>query len=245
MTVAVQYNMASDSVKYRPCIDLSRCVNKLLVDLSVSLEGLSVAEVLIKKDDFMTALDLKDMYLNIRLHPSARKYLGFAVPDDDGSLSYYQFCVMPFGIKPTVSIVTRLLKPVKAYFRRLGIKFSIYIDDRRTAAASAHLCDRQTRFVVDVLQRVGWHIQFKKSVLVPTQKLLYLGFLTDSVLMRYVLPDEKWSCIKLAATQVLSLTAEGDPVPVKDVASVLGKFCALIRSHGSIVTSPAKSYPGK
>ena len=137
MTVAVQYNLAANSVKYRPCIDLSRHVNLHIADMGVKLDDLYVCEGLIAPGDFMTALDLENMYLHIRLRPDMKRFLGFAVPQEDGSTEFFQFRVMPFGVKPAVAVVTRLLKPVKAYFHRLGIKFSIYIDDGRVSAESS------------------------------------------------------------------------------------------------------------
>jgi len=53
-----------------------------------------------------------------------------------------------------VTVVTRLLKPVKV---SLGIKFSMYVDDGWTLAATFD-------FVLLVLQLAGWRIQWKKTV---------------------------------------------------------------------------------
>ena len=240
MTVAVQYNLASNSVKYRPCIDLSRHVNKHIADMGVKLDDLRVSEALISPNDYMTALDLENMYLNIRLRNDMKKYLGFMVPFPDGD-RFFQFCVMPFGIKPAVAIVTRLLKPVKAYFHRLGIKFSIYIDDGRVSAASSELCSRHMVFVLDILQRVGWHIQWKKTVLSPTQSLLYQGFITDSIQMKYILPAEKWEKISESIVKVLAVAAAGETVEARELAGLLGRLIAIRRSHGSIVQVLSRS----
>ena len=240
MTVAVQYNLAANSVKYRPCIDLSRHVNLHISDMGVKLDDLYVSEGLIAPGDFMTALDLENMYLHIRLRPDMKKYLGFAVPQEDGSTVFFQFRVMPFGVKPAVAVVTRLLKPVKAYFHRLGIKFSIYIDDGRVSAASSEVCARHMAFVLDILQRVGWHIQWKKTVVQPTQSLLYQGFVTDSVAMAYFLPQEKWEKIAAGIRDLLAAAAVG-PVEVRVVAVVLGRLAAIRRSHGNVVRILSRS----
>ena len=234
MTVAVQYNLAANSVKYRPCIDLSRHVNLHIADMGVKLDDLYVCEGLIAPNDFMTALDLENMYLHIRLRPDMKRFLGFAVPQEDGSTEFFQFRVMPFGVKPAVAVVTRLLKPVKAYFHRLGIKFSIYIDDGRVSAESSEVCARHMTFVLDILQRVGWHIQWKKTVTQPTQSLLYQGFVTDSVAMVYLLPKEKWEKILSCAQELLAAATRG-PVEAKSIAAVLGRLVAIRRSHGNIV----------
>jgi hypothetical protein len=56
MTVAVQYNAVTDSIKYRPCIDLSRHVNKFIADMTVKLDDLTVSQELIHPGDYMVAL---------------------------------------------------------------------------------------------------------------------------------------------------------------------------------------------
>jgi hypothetical protein len=72
----------------------------------------------------MVALDLENQFFQVRLHPDMKKFFGFQVPDLDGRPRYYCFNVMPYGCKPALAIVTRLLKPLKAFFHRLGINFS-------------------------------------------------------------------------------------------------------------------------
>ena len=191
MTVAVQPNLQTGVTKYRPCIDLSRHVNNFISPCPAKLDDLTVVEELVVPNDFMVALDLENQFFQIRLHPSMSKFLGFMVPDLDGTPMFFHFLVMPYGCKPAVAVVTHMLKPLKSYFHKLGICFSVYVDDGRICAATADSCERQLHFVLDVLQRVGWCIQWKKTILVPTQQLLHLGFLIDSVSMRYSLPLAK------------------------------------------------------
>jgi hypothetical protein len=62
MTVAVQYNTALDTTKYRPCIDLSRHVNLVIARSAVKLDDLTVAEELILPGDYMTLLDMENQY---------------------------------------------------------------------------------------------------------------------------------------------------------------------------------------
>ncbi len=42
------------------------------------------------------------------------KYLGFAVPAPDGYLQFFEFKVMTYRVKPTVTVVTRVLRPIMA-----------------------------------------------------------------------------------------------------------------------------------
>ena len=117
------------------------------------------------------------------------QYTGFMVPDPGGTPRYYTFQVMAYSCKPAVTIVTRLLCPIKAFLHRFNIKFTNYIDDGSISAATPGLCSDYMNFTLQVLQLAGWKIRWKKTVLVPTQRLLDLGFITDSVSMTYSISD--------------------------------------------------------
>ncbi len=183
----------------------------------------------------MTSLDLENQFFHVQLAPGMRKYLGFAVPAADGSMQYFQYEVMAYGVKPAVTVVTRLLRPIKAYMHALGIRFSIYVDDGRIATSSAQPCSEQTSFLLLTLQLAGWKIQWKKTVLTPSTSLLHLGFITDSVAMRYFITPEKWNGVRLSLSSLLEAAAAGRPAPAKEVAAVLGRLNSLHRSHGSVV----------
>jgi len=241
MTVAVQYNAVLDTTKYRPCIDLSRHVNKAIAKSSVKLDDLTIAQELISPNDFMTSLDLENQYFQIRLNPEMYKYMGFMVPDQDGTPRYYMFKVMAYGCKPAVTVVTRLLRPIKAFLHSLGIKFTVYIDDGRISAATADLCSKHMTFTLHILQLAGWRIQWKKTTLVPTQRLLHLGFVTDSTTMSYTITPEKWSSVRLSLSSLLDRATVRTPIPAKDAAATLGKVNSLYRSHGSIVRVLSRS----
>jgi len=241
MTVAVQHNIVTNSVKYRPCIDLSRHVNNFISPIPCKLDDLSAAQELIAAGDFMTSLDLENQFFQVQLDPAMCKFLGFMVPEEDGTPAYYIFKVMPYGVIVAVAIVTRLLLPVKAFFHRLGIKFSVYVDDGRISAATSALCSAHHRFVLSVLQRLGWRIQWKKTVSDPTTSLLHLGFVTDSVQMTYSLPAEKWDKFVSSVQVLLDLTRRSLPVPARDLAAVLGRLNSMSRSHGSVTRVLSRS----
>ena len=110
MTVAVQLNLQTGITKYRPCIDLSHHVNNFISPRPAKLDDFTDVEELIIPNDFMVALDLENQFFQIRLHPSMSKYLGFMVPDLDGTPMFFHFLVMPYGCKPAVAVVTHMLK---------------------------------------------------------------------------------------------------------------------------------------
>jgi Reverse transcriptase (RNA-dependent DNA polymerase) len=110
-----------------------------------------VSQELIHPGYYMVALDLENQFFQVKLRPYMRRYLGFAVPDPAGGVKYYQFRVMPYGMKTAVSVATRLLKPVKAFLHKLGVKFSIYVDDGRISCHSKVKCHAQLCLAIHVL----------------------------------------------------------------------------------------------
>ncbi len=102
----------------------------------------------------------------------------------------------------------------------------------------------QTTAPSTCISLAGLKIQWKKTVLVPTQCLLHLGFNTDSASMT---PDIKWFTVQLSLSDALAKAASATPLPVMDAASLLSRLSSLYWSHGwvcglcleSISTAPA------
>ena len=235
LTVAIQVNSVTQIVKYRPCIDLSRHVNLYIAGSHMKLDDLAIAQELIDHGDFMAAFDLENQFFQVRLAPETRKYFGFMIPSVSGEDYFYQFTVMAYGCKPAVYIVTRLLLPIKAFLNRLGIKMSVYVDDGRISASSYETCRSQFYFALHVLQLAGWRIQWKKTTIHPTRSLLHLGFITDSARMTYSITESKKTGVLLTIDSVLLLAHHHQNIPIKLLATLLGKLTALRRSHGPAI----------
>jgi hypothetical protein len=199
------------------------------------LDDLTLAEELIAQNDYMASFDLANQFFHVQLRREDRKYFGFALPSEDGGTDYYQFKVMAYGYSPAVEVVTRLLKPVKAYLHQLGIKISIFVDDGRISASSREECWEKFQFALTVLQLCGWNIQHKKTSTEAVQSLLHLGFVTDSVQMRYFLPQEKEKLVVELLQQTIEKGREGEQVAALDLAKLLGKLNSMRRSHGPVL----------
>jgi len=134
-----------------------------------------------------------------------------------------------------VEVVTRLLRPVKAYLHSLGIKLSIYVDDGRVSASTAEQTWKQFQFVLTVIQLCGWNIQMKKTSTEAVQKLAHLGFITDSVNLRYWLPVEKEDLVVSMLESVISTAMEGQQLSALELAKLLGRLNSMRRSHGTVL----------
>ena len=88
------------------------------------MHGLKEILELVKKNCYMTALDIKDVYYSIPVEESFQKYLNFVWKG-----IRYKFCVFPNGLSPCPRWFTMLLKSTLAELRELKHDISAYIDD--------------------------------------------------------------------------------------------------------------------
>ena len=87
----------------------------------------------------------------------------------------------------------KMVKSILVFLRGKGISLSGFMDDFINQAG----CRCKTIFEINVIALVfmccGWSINWGKSFLEPTQTLLHLGFLWDTVQGKIVLPEDKTS----------------------------------------------------
>ena len=236
MSVVVKTDLLSNTVKKRPVIDMSRCINNKLRKTPFKMDHLSVIEPSLQKNDFQVVFDLENMYFHFKLAPEHRHYFSFSLPDENGELMYFEFLVMCYGYALAAYIVTRVIVPIKAFLHRLGIRFSIFIDDGRILAQSKSDCEFKAKFALHMFQLCGFNIQWKKTNLDPSQIVLYQGVITDTVAMRYFISTEKFHLIHAVLTEIIFKSKEKFLFPARELASLLGKIHSLSRSHGSIVS---------
>ncbi|MPC72529.1 hypothetical protein E2C01_066839 [Portunus trituberculatus] len=112
-------------------------------------------------------------------------------------------------------IFAKLLKPVFCHLWSLRIMVICYIDDCIFFAASEELISNVS-YALYLFYSVGITI-VKKSVLVPTQEVKFLGIILNSCLMTATLPLRK--IIKI---QELGRLLLKDRVSLRDLASIIG-----------------------
>ena len=77
---------------WRPVIDLSR-LNKFVLQTHFKMESSRLVLSSIWRSHWMVSIDMKDVYLQVPLHPDSRQFLRFVV---DGKV--YQFRAFCFGL---------------------------------------------------------------------------------------------------------------------------------------------------
>ena len=123
----------------------------------------------IRKGDYAFKIDLQDAYFHVPIHPSSRKYLGFAFEN-----KVYQFQVLPFGLNTAPQVFTRLGHTVTGYLHRQGISVIPYLDDWLIHHPDRQVLLRHQAQLINTLDIVGFILNRKKSELDLTQDLQFL-----------------------------------------------------------------------
>ena len=154
---------------FRPILDLKK-LNQFIIVPSFKMETLFSIIAALQPNEWITKIDLKDAYHHILVHVNIRKYFRFVVAG-----TVYQFRVLPFGLSTAPREFTKTLAPVVHLLRSQGIQVHAYLDDWIIRASSKELSLLHTQQVLQLLQSLGWTINWDKSMLQPSRILDFLG----------------------------------------------------------------------
>ena len=104
------------SGKERLILDLPH-LNNFIVKTHVKYEDLKTVFQLLKKGDYVFSFDLKSAYHNVDIFEEHRKYLSFCWQFSDGTVRYFHFNVLPFGLSPAPQVFTKLMRQLIKYWR--------------------------------------------------------------------------------------------------------------------------------
>lgn len=113
------------------------------------------------------------------------------------------------------------MKPVFAAFRANNIKCCYYIDDSFVINRNYSDCRNEYQLIVselDILDKLGFTINLKKSILETTHRIIFFGLLIDSVQYKVFLTDEKITKIVSLCQKIL----REKYVPIRIFASMIG-----------------------
>ena len=164
-----------DSGAWRPIIDLST-LNTYIVSQHFHMETPQSVLRSIRQGDWMISLDLRNAYLQVPIHPESRRYLRFTM----GGVPY-QFRVLCFGLTTAPRVFTRLMAPISAILHRYGIRMLRYLDDWLILAESRTACTQARDRLLHLCEELGLQVNHRKSSLVPSQDMTYLGMQILSV----------------------------------------------------------------
>ena len=202
----------------RPVFNL-KGLNEFIPYEHFKMEGMLSVTNLIEESDWLAKIDLKDAYFCVPMDQSMKKFLRFQWR---GQL--YQFRVLPFGLASAPRVFTKVLKPVIAFLRRIGVRLVIYLDDILLMNKHETGLAKDVVTVMELLKALGFVVNMAKSVLTPARALEYLGFQIDTIAMSLALPQGKVKAIQDKCQELVKL----DQTSVRELSQLIGKLSASI-----------------
>ena len=199
---------------FRPIIDLKK-LNQFIVIPSFKMETLFSIIAALQPQEWITKIDLKDAYHHILVHVNIRKYFRFVVAG-----TVYQFRVLPFGLSTAPREFTKTLAPVVHLLRSQGIQVHAYLDDWIIRATSKEQSLNHTQHVLQLLQSLGWTINWAKSMLQPSRILDFLGLHFNLEQALISPPDSFLPTL----TEVLSCLSSSTVMSARKVSSIISRM---------------------
>jgi len=130
----------------------------------------------------------------------------------------YQFLCMCFGLGPAPRLFTKLMKVPISLLRKPNRRLIVYLDDILIMGKSIQEIITARDTIIFLLQNLGFSINEKKSVLVPSQVMEFLGMKIDSTKMLLILPKEKVVSITSYCQKLLDQAQ----VSVREMSKLIG-----------------------
>ena len=190
--------------------------------LHFKMETFEHALTLVSPNIYMASLDIKNAYYSIPVHEDYQKYLSFQFEG-----RFYSFTCVPNGLSTGPFVFTRIMKPILSHMRQQGFKISSFIDDSFLLGETRQTCKQNVNTAESLLLDLGFSINYIKSVKDPSQRLLHLGNIIDSVLMIVELPEKRISVIIRECKILISAKFASIRVVARIIGLIVATFSAV------------------
>ena len=148
---------------------------------------------------FQTTFNDKSSYDHVKLLPDSFTFVGL-----EWKGWYFCYKTLPFGWTATTYVYHTVGLAATCHIHSLGVPCSQYIEDRHVGQltllrdlqdslkwSSFQLAKAAAFIVCSVLVCLGYFFGLSKSVPVPQTRIRFLGFLSDSMLQAFLIPQDK------------------------------------------------------
>ena len=184
--------------KWRPILNLKK-FNKNIRHIYFVMEEVKCVRKWFRHGAHCAGLDIKDAFLHVPMDAKVKKFLRFRW---GGKL--YEWQVLPFGLKCSPRILTKMVKPIVTFLRGRGISLTAFMDDFTNQAVCRCKAIFQIHVIALVFMCCGWSVNWTKTILEPTQSPIHLGFLWDTVGRTIALPKDKTTRVESWAKKLLA-----------------------------------------
>jgi hypothetical protein len=188
------------------------------------LEDLSTVAEQVKEGDEMMTLDLEQGYYHVEIHEQYRKYFGF-----EWQGQYYTWNVLPFGLSTAPLVFTKILRPVVQALRRThGLRVNLYLDDFLLMVGAGQAAVEHRAQLLDLLRKLGLHVNYEKSNLTPSKHIEYLGMeINTDARPTFLVPRSRLKKIRHEISRTLRMNAL---FPARHLARLAGICVSTLRA---------------
>ena len=175
---------------------------------------------LLPPNAFLAKVDLTKAYRSVKISKYSQKATGLAWTfEGESKETYFIDEALPFGSKLGPYIFTRLTQAVRRMMARRGYHVVAYLDDFLICEQTKEQCNKALNTLIHLLRDLGFAISYSK-VIMPTQKLCFLGVNICSVTFTLELPEEKVNAFK----DLLSSFGQRRRATLKQLQQLAGKL---------------------
>ena len=189
------------------------------------------AAALVTEGCFMAKVDISSAYRHVPISRHSQRVTGLKWQFGTKTV-FLKDTKLCFGARLAPGVFHRLSQAVKRMLKRKGLSATVvYLDDFFIKANNFHECLEALNMVINLLRKLGFHINWKK-VTDPCTKIVFLGIEIDSLNMCLRLPDDKLYQIR----DELLLFHTRKRASKKQLQSLAGKlnFCASVVFGGRV-----------
>ena len=204
--------------------DASRPENSALNDYVTVLDKVKYQSVqdavsLLKPGSYCCKIDLKSAYRSVGVHPSQYHLCGLKWKVNGKSDTYMVDTRLMMGARRAPSIFHRLSQSIRRAMERRGYNIVVYLDDFLIVEDTYDKCLQGQHVLIKLLRNLGFSISWPK-VCGPSQNIVFLGIVMNTVDMTLGLPKEKIKEIQ----SVLCTFLNRKRASCKQIQSLAGKL---------------------
>lgn len=181
---------------------------------------------------FMVKCDLSSAFNSVLVHKDDRHLLGFSWPNADGSISFYNMAVMPFGLASAPRIFSEITDFIEWVIQqKVPGKVIHYLDDFWACALTYEDAMLTLNVIIDTCKQAGFEIQDSKTCF-PSHLLEFLGIIINSVNRTLSISEERVQDI----LSELKHWSYKRTVTKRELLSLIGKlmFCSKVVQYGKL-----------
>jgi hypothetical protein len=190
-------------------------------DTSCSYMDLRVVSELISEGCYLAKIDLQSAYRSVPIHPSNYQATGLKWQFKNAMSPTYMYDTkLPFGASKSPQIFQRLSSAVCRILKKVyGYTAIAYLDDFLIFGKTFHECSKALYTLIFLLRELGFAINWSK-VEGPSQQLVFLGVVVDSVSLTLALPMSKLQDFN----NLLGVFSQKRRASIKQLETLIGKL---------------------